>query len=76
MAVGDYSIPTTPEVKLAAIVQGAKVPKPSAIEGTSTVTDLRVSEILNAFVTALSRLDLVTERINKFCDNADSELDV
>lgn len=57
---------------------GTKVAPSTSVDKvptTTTVTDLRVSEILNTFVKALSRLDSVTERINKFCDNADSELD-
>ena len=53
----------------------SKVLEPSKSVVDNTVTELRVSEVLNAFVRSLNRLSLVTERINGFCDDADSELE-
>ncbi len=50
--------------------------KPVAtVDSKVYVTDLRVSEIVSAFLQALERLDAVTNRINVLCTNADSELD-
>lgn len=58
-----------PETK----IQGTEVNKPEA--DARTVIDLRVSEIVSAFVVALGQLNLVTQRINKLCDKTNHELD-